>query len=419
MDSALELEEIYKINLPTEEIQNKRMKTYNLIRDITERNLHQCRCSQYGSIRSGIDLYDSDLDISIDGRNNLNEYRKLSIIAKALENVNGIDQVSFISSAKIPIVKVYSSSTYINTDISCRGEDGKLCHLYLTRYVTPKISVMIEVCRIIKIWSKSRNLIPSSCRGLSQFGWMCICVFYSLQHYNDFVRVSSYQGIQRFDGIIKLLYFIFNDLVNTNWMEYTISPLTGRYIRREEKGVKYNSYGLNQISIESPFHTDIDIALSIDTMARIQIIEEAKRAIQLLKISTGDSIRMLFNQPTNIYEPLSLVRANELYLIYSDYDKGKPVRYFYVTDTCLYDENKEDYCERKVKGYLLDQTSDIYYFTRAGPSINVSMEKFICLINFIKVDDVYLFYFIEIFYRSFSLYTNMLFSKCIIYFINR
>lgn len=243
-------------------------------------------------------------------------------------------------------------------DISCKGDDGKLCHLYMSRYVTPNISIIIEVCRIIKIWSKTRNFIPSNSRGLSQFSWMCICVFYSLQHYTEFKKVSLLNGIERFYGIIHLLYLIFDDFLNTNWMEYTISPLTGKYIKREEKGVNYNCYGLNQISIESPFHTNIDLAGMIDPMARLQIIDEIKRVIILLELNTTESIRMIFAKPTSIYEPVNMIQRCCLYLVHMTPTgrNSEEIKYFYATDLNIQDENKIE--KRKnineIRGYILE-----------------------------------------------------------------
>lgn len=293
-------------------------------------------------------------------------------------------------------------------DISCKGDDGKLCHLYLSRYVTPNISVIIEVCRIIKIWSKTRNFIPSNSRGLSQFSWMCICVFYALQHYSEFREVSQLNGIERFYGIIHLLYLIFNDFLNTNWMEYTISPLTGKYIKREEKGVNYNCYGLNQISIESPFHTSIDLAVMMEPIARLQIIDEMKRALLLLDLNTPESIRMIFAKPTSIYEPVNMmIQRCCIYLVHfiknnnvnssessekeTEKEKEKKVieeiRYFYVTDLNYQDENKIESRKNmnEIRGYILEPMNDNSNEFKLVQNIErVRSDRFLTTINFIQ-----------------------------------
>lgn len=71
--------------MPSKDIHTKRMHTYNFIRNFVDKHLRGCKCSQYGSIRSGIDLFESDMDISIEGKPQMSDYQKLAILARALE----------------------------------------------------------------------------------------------------------------------------------------------------------------------------------------------------------------------------------------------------------------------------------------------------------------------------------------------
>ena len=140
------------------------------------------RLTLFGSSNNGFAFKNSDLDISLTYTNipdnsNLESIQLIEELGERLKRLNGVKNVLAITSAKVPIVKMYHVHARIDADISLYNilaqENTRMLSLY---------SELDRRCRIlgymVKLFAKICDIGDASRGSLSSYAYILMMIFY-------------------------------------------------------------------------------------------------------------------------------------------------------------------------------------------------------------------------------------------------
>ena len=209
----------------------------NVIKEITDflqDCVDQChpnyKVKLYGSRATNLCLMWSDLDYVIVNENNNNNnnneinYKFLGLLYEKISKQNWIKKIKFISSAKIPIIKVVTTEKYnkIPIDISMEnsGHFG-LKSVELVKEYLNKYESLEPIVFAIKTLLKLSNLNDPYSGGISSYGIVLMIVNFLINQNNKGEKISL-------DNIGSLFYeflFYYGSRIDTNFINVTSEEL--------------------------------------------------------------------------------------------------------------------------------------------------------------------------------------------------
>ena len=235
--NSLDINEI-KLNLQEDLIdyqqftKNNNKLNPNVIKEITDflqDCVDQChpnyKVKLYGSRATNLCLMWSDLDYVIVNENNNNNnneinYNFLGLLYEKISKQNWVKKIKFISSAKIPIIKVVTTEKYnkipIDISIENSGHFG-LKSVELVKEYLNKYESLEPIVFAIKTLLKLSNLNDPYSGGISSYGIVLMIVNFLINQNNKGEKISI-------DNIGSLFYeflFYYGSRIDTNFINVT------------------------------------------------------------------------------------------------------------------------------------------------------------------------------------------------------
>ncbi|KAL9097528.1 MAG: hypothetical protein Q9165_000424 [Trypethelium subeluteriae] len=202
----------------------------------------------FGSSGNMLCSSDSDVDICI--TTSMKELEKVCMLAEVLAR-NGMQKVVCVSSAKVPIVKIWDPELKLACDLNVNNADALENTRMIKTYVQTDDRVR-PLAMIIKYWTSRRIINDAALRGYGQANKETLG-----QLLFQFFRQHGY-------GI--------------DYEKSVISVRKGRLLTREDKGWAME----RRLCVEEPFNTYRNLGNSADDYSFHGIHEEMRRAFDLL-----------------------------------------------------------------------------------------------------------------------------------------
>ncbi len=206
----------------------------NVIKEITDflqDCVDQChpnyKVKLYGSRATNLCLMWSDLDYVIVHENNnnninneINSYKFLELLNEKISKQNWVYKIKFISSAKIPIIKVVTTEKYNKIPIDISMENSShfgLKSVELVKEYLNKYESLEPIVFAIKTLLKLSNLNDPYSGGISSYGIVLMIVNFLINQNNKGEKISI-------DNIGSLFYeflFYYGSRIDTNFINVT------------------------------------------------------------------------------------------------------------------------------------------------------------------------------------------------------
>ncbi|KAL9078370.1 MAG: hypothetical protein Q9157_002695 [Trypethelium eluteriae] len=255
----------------------------------------------FGSSGNMLCSSDSDVDICI--TTSMKELEKVCMLAEVLAR-NGMQKVVCVSSAKVPIVKIWDPELQLACDLNVNNADA----LENTRMIKTYVQIDDRVrplAMIIKYWT-SRRIINDAAMGatISSYTWLCMIINFLqtrnppvlpvlhqlphlMRHNSNGVKSTFADDLQALRGygqanketLGQLLFQFFRRHgYEIDYEKSVISVRKGRLLTREDKGWVLE----RRLCVEEPFNTYRNLGNSADDYSFHGIHEEMRRAFDLL-----------------------------------------------------------------------------------------------------------------------------------------
>ena len=303
----------------TDEIQERKKAIINHLKKRFNRKFNGSKMTAFGSSESGLGLRNGDIDLCLEFKGEKPK-KVLTKIARMLRE-DGMEDVTLIAHAKVPIVKFVDSRTKIPIDISINNSlaihNTKLLKLYNDCDVRVRPFVLA-----IKHWALHRGICNAAYGTFSSYAWTLIAL-QSLQSCEPPVLPNIQQGenriLQEVDGttydltmnenpsellngenksdIGNLIINFFEQFaVHWPWDKNVISVRSGNMIPRkakqwnEEKPKLIDALtdenklrlGKHSLPVEDPFDHLHDLSRVLRTEGVMDIREEFLRAYNII-----------------------------------------------------------------------------------------------------------------------------------------
>ncbi|KAL2016174.1 hypothetical protein VTK56DRAFT_4092 [Thermocarpiscus australiensis] len=300
-----DMRELYNRLLPTEEIENNRRKLVKKLEKLfnDEWPGHDIKVHLFGSSGNLLCSDDSDVDICI--TTPWRELESVCLIADLLHR-HGMEKVVCVSSAKVPIVKIWDPEL----NLACDMNVNNTLALENTRMVRTYVSIDDRVrplAMIIKYWTRRRIVNDAAFGGtLSSYTWICMIIaFLQLreppvlpalhQRHNlkqlkqdgtrsefadDIPKLRGF-GAKNKDSLAALLFQFFRFYAHEfDYDKYALSIRLGRLLTKTEK--KWHIGSNNALCIEEPFNTMRNLGNTADDTSFRGLHMELRRAFDLI-----------------------------------------------------------------------------------------------------------------------------------------
>ena len=308
----------------TDEIQDRKNAIINHLKKRFNRKFNGSKMTTFGSSESGLGLKNGDIDLCLEFKSEKPK-KVLTKIARMLRE-DGMEDVTLIAHAKVPIVKFIDSRTKIPIDISINNSLAIHNTKLLKSYNDFDIRVRPFVLAI-KHWALHRGICNAAYGTFSSYAWTLIAL-QSLQTCNPPILPNIQQGenriLQQIEGtsydltmhenpsdllisenkssIGNLITSFFEQFaINWPWEDNVISIRSGKMIPRKEKNWEEKKpklldaltdedklrLGKHSLPVEDPFDHLHDLSRVLRTEGVMDIREEFLRAYSI--ISSGGS----------------------------------------------------------------------------------------------------------------------------------
>ncbi|KAK4168766.1 hypothetical protein QBC43DRAFT_284717 [Cladorrhinum sp. PSN259] len=301
-----EMDELYGRLLPKEDDENKRQKlVHKLERLFNDRWPNaNIQVHLFGSSGNLLSTDDSDVDICITTTEK--DLENVCQIADLLDR-HGMQKVVCVSSAKVPIVKIWDPELKLACDMNVNNTLA----LENTRMVRTYVSIddrVRQLAMIIKYWTRRRVINDAAFGGtLSSYTWICMIIaFLQLRDppilpalhqedsslkllKNDGTRSQFADDVKKLYGfgnknkesIASLLFHFFRFYAHEfDYDKYALSIRTGKLIGKTEKNWHIGSN--NRLCVEEPFNTIRNLGNTADDFSFRGLLEEMQRAFKLI-----------------------------------------------------------------------------------------------------------------------------------------
>ena len=303
----------------TDEIQERKEAIISHLKKRFNRKFNGSKLTAFGSSESGLGLKNGDIDLCLEFKGEKPK-KVLTKIARMLRE-DGMEDVTLIAHAKVPIVKFTDSRTKIPIDISINNSLAIYNTSLLKLYNDCDVRVRPFVLAI-KNWALHRGICNAAYGTFSSYAWTLIALQF-LQTSNPPVLPNIQQGDKRIlrevegtiydltmnenpadliksdnnDNVGHLIIDFFDQFSNNwPWDENVISIRSGKMISRKEKNWEEDKpklidalvdenklrLGKHSLPVEDPFDHLHDLSRVLRTEGVMDIREEFLRAYRVL-----------------------------------------------------------------------------------------------------------------------------------------
>ncbi|KAL2133855.1 hypothetical protein VTI74DRAFT_1527 [Chaetomium olivicolor] len=300
-----DMRELYDRLLPTEAIEINRRRLVSKLEKLfnDEWPGHDIQVHLFGSSGNLLCSDDSDVDICI--TTPWRELESVCLIADLLSR-HGMEKVVCVSSAKVPIVKIWDPELKLACDMNVNNTLA----LENTRMVRTYVSIDDRVrplAMIIKYWTRRRIVNDAAFGGtLSSYTWICLIIaFLQLrdppvlpalhQRHNlklvkpdgtrsefadDVAKLRGF-GAKNKDSLAALLFQFFRFYAHEfDYDKYALSIRMGKLLTKAEK--KWHIGSNNALCVEEPFNTIRNLGNTADDTSFRGLHMELRRAFDLI-----------------------------------------------------------------------------------------------------------------------------------------
>ncbi|KAI1755705.1 hypothetical protein F4782DRAFT_365003 [Xylaria castorea] len=300
-----DMRELYDRLQPTEAVETKRQKLVQKLEKLLNNTWpgHDIRVHLFGSSGNFLCSDDSDVDICI--VTPWKELEGVCMLADLLAK-HGMEKVVCVSSAKVPIVKIWDPEL----ELSCDMNVNNTLALGNTRMIKTYVHIDERVrplAMIIKYWTRRRILNDAAFGGtLSSYTWICMIIaFLQLRQppILPTLHQRPHQKLPRQDGEIasfaddvdklrgygdknesslgELLFEFFRFFAyEFDYSTNVLSVRLGKLITKHDK--KWHLALNNQLCVEEPFNINRNLGNTADDTAFRGIHLELRRAFDLI-----------------------------------------------------------------------------------------------------------------------------------------
>ncbi|KAI1154400.1 hypothetical protein F4825DRAFT_187129 [Nemania diffusa] len=339
-----DMRELYDRLQPTDAVETKRHKLVQKLEKLLNDTWpgHDIRVQLFGSSGNFLCSDDSDVDICI--VTPWKELEGVCMLADLLAK-HGMERVVCVSSAKVPIVKIWDPEL----ELSCDMNVNNTLALENTRMIKTYIGIddrIRPLAMIIKYWTRQRILNDAASGGtLSSYTWICMIIaFLQLRQppVLPALHQRPHQKLPRQDGEIaafaddvdklqgfgdknkstlgELLFQFFRFFAHEfDYSTNVLSVRLGKLITKNEK--KWHLALNNQLCVEEPFNTNRNLGNTADDTAFRGIHLELRRAFDCIaqgnlaecceKFVYPKEEERIFQKPPPVSRPVLLRSASQ------------------------------------------------------------------------------------------------------------
>ncbi|KAK4227511.1 hypothetical protein QBC38DRAFT_190299 [Podospora fimiseda] len=301
-----EMDDLYGRLLPKTDDEIKRQKLVDKLESLFTGQWPNAniKVHLFGSSGNLLCTDDSDVDICITTTEK--DLENVCQIADLLDR-HGMQKVVCVSSAKVPIVKIWDPELQLACDMNVNNTLA----LENTRMVRTYVSIddrVRQLAMIIKYWTRRRVINDAAFGGtLSSYTWICMIIaFLQLREprilpalheedsslkllKNDGTRSQFADDIKKLHGfgnkntesIASLLFHFFRFYAHEfDYDKYVLSIRTGKLLIKTEKNWHIGSN--NKLCVEEPFNTIRNLGNTADDFSFRGLVEEMQRAFRLI-----------------------------------------------------------------------------------------------------------------------------------------
>ncbi|KAI1634756.1 hypothetical protein F4809DRAFT_643170 [Biscogniauxia mediterranea] len=300
-----DMRELYNRLQPTEAVEAKRQKLVKKLEKLLNDAWpgHDIRVHLFGSSGNLLCSDDSDVDICI-----VTPWRELEGVCMLADLLakHGMEKVICVSSAKVPIVKIWDPELELNCDMNVNNTLA----LENTRMIKTYVEIDERVrplAMIIKYWTRRRIVNDAAFGGtLSSYTWICMIIaFLQLRqppilpslHQHPHQRLTKKDGdiaafaddVDKLQGfgnknkstIGELLFQFFRFYAHEfDYSTQVLSVRLGKTVTKTDK--KWHLALNNQLCVEEPFNTNRNLGNTADDFAFRGLHIEIRRAFDLI-----------------------------------------------------------------------------------------------------------------------------------------
>ncbi|RMZ78561.1 hypothetical protein DV738_g3819, partial [Chaetothyriales sp. CBS 135597] len=317
---------LYEKLLPTPESEERRAKFVQKLHNILHDRWPSAalKVNVFGSTGNNLGTLDSDIDVCV--TTDSAEMTRVCSIADLLAK-NGMERVVCVSSAKVPIVKLWDPVLQVACDLNVNNtialENTAMVKSYVD--IDPRVR---PLAMIIKYWAKRRILNDAALGGtLSSYAWICLTLNFlqtrsppilpSLQdqpelqpHMLGGVNVSFDKNIEAYRefgsanhaSLGQLLFQFFRYYAfEFDYEHSVVSVRKASVLSKEEKS--WHRLQDNRLCIEEPFNISRNLANTADDTSMRGIHLELRRAFSLLADGQLDQCCEQYEYPVEEPKP--------------------------------------------------------------------------------------------------------------------
>ncbi|KAL1841057.1 hypothetical protein VTJ49DRAFT_7441 [Mycothermus thermophilus] len=300
-----DMRDLYSRLLPTEKIEQNRKRLVEKLEKLFNNEWpgHDIKVHLFGSSGNLLCSDDSDVDICI--TTPWKELESVCLIADLLHR-HGMEKVVCVSSAKVPIVKIWDPEL----NLACDMNVNNTLALENTRMVRTYVSIDERVrplAMIVKHWTRRRIINDAAFGGtLSSYTWICLVIaFLQLrdppvlpalhQKHNlkltkpdgtrsefadDLSKLRGF-GAKNKESLAMLLFEFFRFYAHEfDYDKYALSIRMGKLLTKAEK--KWHIGSNNALCVEEPFNTIRNLGNTADDTSFRGLHMELRRAFDLV-----------------------------------------------------------------------------------------------------------------------------------------
>ncbi|KAK4199844.1 hypothetical protein QBC40DRAFT_78714 [Triangularia verruculosa] len=300
-----EMNDLYRVLLPTDEVETKRQKLVAKLEKLfnDEWPGHDIKVHLFGSSGNLLCSDDSDVDICI--TTPWKGLEHVCLIADLLDR-HGMQDVVCISAAKVPIVKIWDPELKLACDMNVNNTLA----LENTRMVRTYVSIDERVrplAMIVKYWTRRRIVNDAAFGGtLSSYTWICMIIaFLQLrdppvlpalhqrqkeklvrsdgthsEFADDLPKLAGF-GAKNKESLATLLFQFFRFYAyEFDYDKFALSIRMGKVLTKTEK--KWHIGTNNTLCIEEPFNIIRNLGNTADDTSFRGLHLELRRAFNLL-----------------------------------------------------------------------------------------------------------------------------------------
>ncbi|KAE8454520.1 hypothetical protein EG329_000143 [Mollisiaceae sp. DMI_Dod_QoI] len=302
---STDMRELYDRLLPSSESDRKREALVRKLEKLfnAEWPGHNIKVHMFGSSGNLLCTDESDVDICI--TTDWKEMEGVCIIADLLAR-NGMERVICVSTAKVPIVKIWDPELCLACDMNVNNtlalENTRMIKTYVQ--IDPRVR---PLAMIIKHWTKRRIVNDAAFGGtLSSYTWICMIIYFLQSrntpilpalHQRPHMKLPPKDGIEStfaddldaLEGFGKknkeplgeLLFQFFRFYGHEfDYDKFVISVRNGRQITKIDKG--WHVTNNNRLCVEEPFNVNRNLGNTADDTSFRGLHTEIRRAFDLL-----------------------------------------------------------------------------------------------------------------------------------------